>query len=59
MFLPMSYDVFHHFLSMLSIAHVQSIYNMNKSMTTICMIFIDFSRFFGTASLKTDSKPVR
>jgi hypothetical protein len=48
-FLPTLYIVFHPFLSMLPIVHV------NKPVTTIYMIFVDFPRFFfGTASPKTD-----
>jgi hypothetical protein len=46
MLLPILYVVFHHFSSMLPIVHVQSIYNVNKPVTTICMIFVDFFRFF-------------
>jgi hypothetical protein len=54
MFLPILYGVFYPFSSMLLIVHVQSIYNMPKPLTIICMIFIDFSIFFGTGSPKTD-----
>jgi hypothetical protein len=46
MFLPMLYGVSHPFSSMPPIVHVQSFYNVNKSVTTICMIFVDFPRFF-------------
>jgi hypothetical protein len=44
--LCLSMFVFYPFLSMLQILYVQSVYNVNKSVTTICIIFIDFSRFF-------------
>jgi hypothetical protein len=54
MFLHILYVVFYHFSSMLQIVHVQSIYNVNKPVTTICMIFVDFFRFFYTRSPKTD-----
>jgi hypothetical protein len=40
------YGLFHPFSSMLSIVHVQSTYNVNKSVTTICMIFVYFSIYF-------------
>jgi hypothetical protein len=46
MFLLILYDVFHPFLSMLPIVHVQSIYNLIKPVTTCCMIFVDFPWFF-------------
>jgi hypothetical protein len=46
MFLPILYVVFYPFSFMLQIVHVQSVYNINKLVGTICMIFIDFSRFF-------------
>jgi hypothetical protein len=46
MFLPILYDVFHPFLSMLPIVHVQSIYNLIKPVTTCYMIFVDFPWFF-------------
>jgi hypothetical protein len=46
MFLPILYVVFYPFSFMLQIVHVQSVYNINKPVGTICMIFIDFSRFF-------------
>jgi hypothetical protein len=46
MFLPILYSVFHSFSSILLIVHAQSIYNVTKPLTTICMIFIDFLRFF-------------
>jgi hypothetical protein len=51
MFLPILYDVFHHFSSMLPIIYVQSIYNLIKPVTTCCMIFFLFSQIFlGTVS---------
>jgi hypothetical protein len=44
---------------MLQIVHVQSVYNVNKPVTTICMIFVNFfSDFFGTGSSKTETGPV-
>jgi hypothetical protein len=46
MFLPILYVVFYHFSSMFQIIHVQSIYNVNKPVIIIYMIFIDFFRFF-------------
>jgi hypothetical protein len=55
LYVPMLYGLFHLFSSMLSIVHVQSTYNVNKSVTTIYMIFVYFSIYFlGTASPKTD-----
>jgi hypothetical protein len=48
MFHPMLYGVFHPFSSMLSILHVKSIYNVNKSLSIIFMIFVDVPRFFYT-----------
>jgi uncharacterized protein with PQ loop repeat len=45
-FLPILYVVFYPFSSMLQIVHVQNIYNVNKPVITICMIFINFFRFF-------------
>jgi hypothetical protein len=42
MFYPMLYGVFHPFSSMLSILHVQSIYNVNKSLSKVYMTFVDF-----------------
>jgi hypothetical protein len=50
------YDgVFQHFLSMLPILHGQNMYNVHKSVRTICMIFVDFTRFFWSPeSTKTD-----
>jgi hypothetical protein len=52
------YGVFHPFSSMLPIVHVQSIYNMNKSVTTICMIFVDFFRFFLTLQAPNPTESV-
>jgi hypothetical protein len=52
MFLYILYVVFYHFSSMLQIVHVQSIYNVNKPVTIICMIFVDFSDFFTLEALK-------
>jgi hypothetical protein len=46
MLLSILYVVFHPFLSILQIVPVQSIYNMNKPLTIIYMIFVDFPRFF-------------
>jgi hypothetical protein len=46
MFVPILYVVFQRFLSMLPILHGQSIYNVHKSVRTICMIFVDFTSFF-------------
>jgi hypothetical protein len=46
MFLPILCVVFHPFSSMLQSIHVQSIYNVNKPLTTICIVFVDFLRFF-------------
>jgi hypothetical protein len=46
MFHPMLHGVFHPFSSMFPILHVQSIYNVNKLVSTVCMIFVDFPRFF-------------
>jgi hypothetical protein len=50
------YDgVFQRFLSMLPILHGQNMYNVHKSVRTICMIFVDFTRFFWSPeSTKTD-----
>jgi hypothetical protein len=69
MFIPILYVVFHPFSSMLQIVYVQNIYNVNKQLTTICMIFANFFIFFlGTAILKTNeisfvqnrsSKPIK
>jgi hypothetical protein len=46
MFLSILYIVFYPFSSMLQIVHTQSVYNVNKSVAIICMIFVDFFRFF-------------
>jgi hypothetical protein len=54
MILPILYDVFDPFSSMLPIVHVQSIYNVNKLETTKFMISVDFSDFFCTRNLKID-----
>jgi hypothetical protein len=60
MFLPILYVVFHPYSSMLSIVQVQSIYNVNKVVTTICMIFDDFPRFFGHCKHQNQSgKPAK
>jgi hypothetical protein len=53
MFLPILYVVFYPFSSMLKNVHVQNVYNVNKPVTTICMLFVDFFRFFCTRSPKT------
>jgi hypothetical protein len=55
MFFPILYIVFYHFSSMLKNVHIQNVYNVNKSVIIICIIFVDFFRFFLT--LKT-SKPM-
>jgi hypothetical protein len=39
MFIPILYVVFEHFLSKLIILHDQSMYDVHKLMTIICMIF--------------------
>jgi hypothetical protein len=55
MFVGILYIVFQCFSSMLLILHDQSMYNMHKPVTTICIIFIDFTRFFlSLGSTKTD-----
>jgi hypothetical protein len=55
MFLSILYVVFYPFSSMLQIVHVQSVYNVNKPVTTICMIFVDFlQKKIGTQSPKTN-----
>jgi hypothetical protein len=54
MFHPMLYGVFHPISSMLPILHVKSISNVNTSLITVCMIIVNFLRFFYTASPKTD-----
>jgi hypothetical protein len=46
MFVHILYVMFQRFSSMLPILHYQSMYNVHKPVTTICMIFIDFTRFF-------------
>jgi hypothetical protein len=42
------------FFIYLLIVHVQSIYNVTKPLTIICIIFVNFCRFFCTGSLKTN-----
>jgi hypothetical protein len=46
MFHSMLYGIFHPISSMLLIIHVKSIYNVNKSLSTVCMIIVDFFQFF-------------
>jgi hypothetical protein len=55
MFLSILYVVFYPVSSMLQIVHTQIVYNVNKPVAIICMIFVDFFRFFfATGSPKTD-----
>jgi hypothetical protein len=44
MFIPILYVVFEHFLSKLIILHDQSMYDVHKLMTIICMIFFNFTK---------------
>jgi hypothetical protein len=44
MFVHILYVMFQYFSSMLQILYDQSIYNVHKSVTIICMIFIDFTK---------------
>jgi hypothetical protein len=46
MFHSMLYGIFHPISSMLLIIHVKSIYNVNKSLSTVCMIIVDFFSIF-------------
>jgi hypothetical protein len=46
MFHSMLYGIFYPISSMLLIVHVKSIYNVNKSLSTVCMIIVDFFSIF-------------
>jgi predicted ferric reductase len=55
MFVTILYVVFQYFLSMISILHVQIMYNVHKPLTIISMIFCLFYQIFlSTGSGKTD-----
>jgi hypothetical protein len=46
LYLLLSYMLFQHFSFMVPILYIQIMYNVYKSLTTISMIFVYFTRFF-------------